>query len=100
MVMIPLNVSDELAEQLQPFQEQLPEIVELGLYQFLDQQKGHDRELLHRKARLWAVLAEMDGIRLPPLIRPKRKRQPPIVAGGPSASDMIIAERRARWENE
>ena len=36
MITIPLQLSDELAQQVLPLQDRLPEIIELGLRQLLE----------------------------------------------------------------
>jgi hypothetical protein len=99
MVTISLKVSDELAERLAPYRDRLPEIVELGLSQVESQSEG-DTTLNHSalKAQVLAALRSTGIITAPePTARAEtRVRHTPLKAGGPPASELIIAERRER----
>jgi hypothetical protein len=94
MVTISLQLPDELANRLKPLQDRLPEIIELGLRQL--EIKGKDEpngnELKHQ---VLAALYSTGIVTLPQTIQPPaRIRYTPVRAGGPSASEMIIRERR------
>jgi len=99
MVTIPLQLSNELARQVMPFQDRLPEIIELGLRQLAAIRKV---EIAYPQAKQQALnaLASTGLVTLPtPAARRKaRARRTPIKAGGPPASEMIIAERRENYE--
>jgi len=99
MVTIPLSVSDELAQRLHPHEDRLAEILELGLrhYEGKVSDETEAKNLL-LKAQMWSALAATGRVRLPtPMRDPSaRVRYPPIKAGGPPASEMIIAERKER----
>jgi hypothetical protein len=96
MVTIPLKVSEELAKQLIPLQDHLPEIVKLGLRHW---RKARQAPLTPRQQAetLWAETGLV--IPLNPAVaqhypRPG-KRQPPVQAGGIPASQIIIEQRGA-----
>ena len=96
MVTIPLQLSNDLARRVLPLQDRLPEIIELGLQQ-MSLKKNTDEDLLLAKQHTLEVLASTGIVTLPTSAesgcRPRRRRTP-IEAGGPPASEMIIAERR------
>jgi hypothetical protein len=98
MVTIPLQLSSELARQVMPLQNRLPEIIELGLRQFAAIRKA---EIAYPQAKqqVLAALASTGLVTLPtPAAQRKAHvRRTPIQAGGPPASEMIIAERRASY---
>ncbi len=99
MVTISLKVSDELAERLAPYQDRLPEIVELGLSQVESEaERGAALNSSALKAQVLAALRSTGIITTPePAARAEtRVRHTPLKAGGPPASELIIAERRAR----
>ena len=94
MVTIPVQLSNELASRVLPLQERLPEIIELGLRQLV----GGSAVVASARGRTQVIeaLAATGIVTLP---TPKRRRQTsrhPVLAGGPSASDMILAERQSR----
>lgn len=88
METIQVQVSPELARQLRPYAEQLPQILELGLRQ-IEQQSQQDkvRQALEGTGfiRHWAA-EDLD--------EPDAPRQPPPVLPGPPASEILIAQRR------
>ncbi len=99
MVTITFKVSDELAERLAPYQDRLPEIVELGLSQVESEaERGAALNPSALKAQVLAALRSTGIITVPePSGRAEnRVRHTPLKAGGPPASELIIAERRAR----
>ncbi len=96
MVTISLNVSDELARRLAPYRDRLPEIVELGLSQV--ESGGGEGTESNRSALKMQVLAALRStgiITLPESANRAvtRVRRTPVKAGGPPASELIIAER-------
>lgn len=99
MVTIPLQLSNELARQIIPLQDRLPEIIELGLRQLMMVRKP-DADYPQAKQQALDALASTGIVTLPtPVARRKtRARLTPIKAGGPPASEMIIAERRENYE--
>jgi hypothetical protein len=97
MVTIPITVSDELAGRLRPFQDRLPEIIELGLHHIQAQTNAHDAETdsLVSKARVLAALHSTGIVTLPDIaahLQP-RTRHTPIQADGQPASEIIIQAR-------
>lgn len=94
MVTIPVQLSNELASRVLPLQERLPEIIELGLRHLADGSKAVDSS--RTREQLIETLSATGIITLP---TPRRGRQPArhaVLAGGPSASDMILAERQSQ----
>ena len=94
MITIPIQLSEELAERVRPLQDRLPEIIELGLRQWLKQPALTPRQ---RVERLW----EAQGLVEPVAQvgkrgrRSRRKRRAPIPVGGQPASEIIIEQRGA-----
>jgi hypothetical protein len=94
MITIPVQFSEELAEQVRPLQDRLPEIIELGLRQWRKQPALTPRQ---RVEQLW----EAEGL-IEPVARnnervqkTRRKRRAPIPVGGQPASEIIIEQRGA-----
>ncbi|MBM4461428.1 MAG: hypothetical protein FJ011_27335 [Chloroflexi bacterium] len=101
MITIPLQLPDELAQQVLPLQDRLPEIIELGLRQLLG--RTERRSVASQPATKQRVLAALDSTGIVTLPRFTARqaawtRRTPIYAGGPPASEMIIAERRQGYE--
>jgi hypothetical protein len=98
MVTISLQVSDELAERLAPYRDRLPEIVELGLSQVESgAREGAETNRGALKAQVLAALRSTGIITAPDTAHAgTRVRRTPVKAGGPPASELIIAERRER----
>lgn len=93
MVTIPLNVSEDLARRLLPVQDRLPDILERGLRDL-----EAETAVQHTTASRSTILAALQStglVTVPDLTaRSKpRVRHTPLAAGGPSASDLILAER-------
>lgn len=99
MITIPLQLSNELARQVIPLQARLPEIIELGLRQLVAVREAEDAYPQAKQQTLDA-LASTGIVTLPTSAaqRKDRVRRTPIKAGGPPASEMIIAERRVSYE--
>lgn len=95
MITIPVQLSDELARRVLAFQDRLPEIIELGLRE-LAVAEGAETAYPLGKQRVLDALAATGLVTLPtPAVhRERRTRRPPVRAGGPLASALIIAERR------
>jgi hypothetical protein len=90
MITIPLQLPDQLARQVLPLQDQLPEIIEVGLRHWKKQppQPITPRE---RVEQVWEAAG---------LIEPATSssngpatRRTPIEAGGQPASEIIIEQR-------
>jgi len=99
MVTITLEVPDRLANRLAPFQDRLPEIIEVGLRQV---EAGTRRELetdrSQLKLQVLAALQSTGIVTVPETsVRPQaRVRRTPIKAGGKPASEIIIEDRRRK----
>lgn len=97
MITIPLQLPNDLARRVLPLQNRLPEIIELGLRQIVTEKEADDDHLTARQQALDA-LASTGIVTLPAPRsasgRKARGRRTPIKAGGPPASEMMIAERR------
>lgn len=97
MATIELKIPDKLANRLCPFQNHLPEIVELGLshWQETEQVPVTPRQQVEK---LWAATGLI--VPLDPNIARRypapRTRQTPIQAGGRPASQIIIEQRGSR----
>jgi hypothetical protein len=94
MITIPLQLSEELAAQVRPLQDRLPEIIELGLRQWRKQPQLTPRQ---RVEQIW----EAQGLIEPAVPsdargrETRRTRRAPIAAGGQPASEIIIEQRGA-----
>lgn len=95
MITIPVQVSDELADRLRPLQDRLPEIIELGLLQLI----GGDAPVTNTNTSSHVIEAlDATGlVTFPSFKDPRLTNRHPIEAGGPAASEMIIAERRSSY---
>ena len=94
MVTIPVQLSNELASRVLPLQERLPEIIELGLRQLTGGSAAVDS--LPGRDQLIETLFATGIITLPTPRRRHQSSRHPVLAGGLSASDMILAERQSR----
>lgn len=98
MVTIPVQLPDELAQRLLPWQDRLPEIIDLGLRQLaVGDTLAHPA---HTSAQMIDALATTALITLPTFQRRQRESRHPVEAGGPPASELIIAERRNSYAAE
>jgi len=97
MIDLTIQLPDDLARRLKPVQDRLPEIIELGLSQ-LEKKPPLEKEEAYRptKQQILDALNSTGIVSLPqPTIQSKPYvRHTPIKAGGPSAGEMIIKERR------
>ena len=99
MVTIAVELPDDLARQLLPLQDRLPEIIELGLRQLaVESRESIGANRATHKQRVLAALHSTGIVILPELtVWPQpRIRRTPVEAGGPPASEMIIAARRGK----
>jgi len=95
MITIPVRLSNELAKRVQPFQDRLPEIIELGLRQITAGREGQaDYPQANQRALDALTSTGIVTLPTPAAHRKARARRTPIQAGGPPASALIIAERR------
>jgi hypothetical protein len=99
VITIPLQLSNDLARQVLPLQDRLPEIIELGLRQLTAARKSA-ADYPQAKQQTLDALASTGIVSLPTPTaqRKSRARRTPIKAGGLPASEMIIAERRESYE--
>jgi len=95
LITIPLQLPDQLAQQVLPIQDRLPEIIELGLRHWQKQKPTTPRE---RIERVWEAAGLIELTSLSDNDRPAlgRKRRTPIQAGGQPASEIIIEQRGAK----
>jgi len=95
MITIPLQLSNDLARRVMPLKDRLPEIIEMGLRHVEATSKLEPGDL-DAKQRVLDALGSTGIVTLPlPAARNKaHTRRTPIKAGGPPASEMMIAERR------
>jgi hypothetical protein len=95
MVTIPLNVSEDLARRLLPVQDRLPDIIERGLRDL--EAEGETSPSEASRPDILAALQSTGLVTVPDrAARSKpRVRHTPLSAGGPPASDLILAERRS-----
>jgi hypothetical protein len=95
MITIPVQLSDDLARRVQPLQDRLPEIIEIGLRQ-IEADRQTAASYLRAKQEVLDAMASTGIVTLPRAAAGQRPRvrHTPIVAGGRPASELIIAERR------
>ncbi len=99
-VTISLEVPPELARQLTPLRDRLPEIIELGLRQWeVKAREEVETNCITLKQQVLAALHSTGIVTMPEptTVSQDSMRHTPIKAGGPPASEMIIKERRDRW---
>ena len=99
MITIPLELPNDLARRILPFQDRLAEIVELGLLQ-IEMSGKSEAGYPQTKQQVLDALASTGIVTLPTPAAGRKApaRRTPIKAGGPAASQMIIAERRGEAE--
>ena len=99
MITIPLELSNDLARRILPFQDRLAEIVELGLLQ-IEMSGKLEAGYSQTKQQVLDALASTGIVTLPtPGARRKAgARRKPIRAGGQAASQIIIADRHGNYE--
>jgi hypothetical protein len=99
MITIPLELPNDLARRVMPFQDRLAEIIELGLRQ-IEMSVKPEASYPQTEQEVLDALASTGIVTLPtPGARCKAgARRTPIRAGGPPASQVIIAERRVNYE--
>ncbi|MBI4789374.1 MAG: hypothetical protein HY782_20270 [Chloroflexi bacterium] len=91
MSSITIEIPEKLVDRLRPYQEQLPEILELGLTELENATVTRD-ELRERTLR---ALASTGLVQLPDPTASKRKRprQKPLEIPGKPLSEIIIEQR-------
>jgi hypothetical protein len=95
MVTIPVRVSEELAERLAPVQEHLNQIIELGLqhWQGLPETDLMPRQRIEQLLRDTGLIVTLDPAIARRYTSVSDQRQPPLHAGGKSASQIIMEQR-------
>ncbi len=92
MQIIELQISDELAEQLLPYQEQLPTLLAIGLQTW---QQNAQRTSDSTNERIQSILAA-SGLVILPMAEPNPEayvRQTPVRITGKPASEIVIEQR-------
>jgi hypothetical protein len=99
MITIPLQLPNDLARRVLPFQDRLAEILELGLRQ-VEMSGESEAGYPQTKQEVLDALASTGIVTLPApgAHRKARARRTPIKADGTPASQMIISERRGNYE--
>ena len=94
MIIIPIELPDELAREVLPLQERLPEIIKLGLQYWKQQAPSTPRE---RAELLWEAAGLLEPVVVSGDDHPAQDRQlrTPIHAGGQPASEIVIEQRGA-----
>ncbi len=92
MTIIKLDIPDRLAEKLAPYQDQLTELLEIGLQKWQEQEQ---QNLDTSPEKLFQILATSDMVSLP---KPYVDKQPyvdrtPVSTTGMPASEIIIEQR-------
>jgi hypothetical protein len=96
MQTIELQISEDLAQRLAPYQDQLPVLLEAGLR--LWQQEGHATNAGALNERIRRVLAASGRVRLPkPYLgaKPYVRHTPAPITGQP-VSEIVIEQRGPR----
>jgi hypothetical protein len=95
MITIPLQLPEDLAREVLPLQDRLPEIIALGLRQWRKRPALTPRQQVER---LWdaAGLVTPVDVPLPGSETAATQRHPAVRAGGRPASEIIIEERGAQ----
>jgi hypothetical protein len=94
MITIPLQLPEDLAKEVLPLQDRLPEIIALGLRQWRKRPALTPRQQVEK---LWdaAGLVTPIDLPLPGAETAAPHRHPAVRAGGRPASEIIIEERGA-----
>ena len=92
MITIPLQLPEDLAKEVLPLQDRLPEIIALGLRQWRKRPALTPRQQVER---LWDAAGLVTPVEAVPAgsEAAKAHRRPPVRAGGKLASEIIIEER-------
>ncbi len=94
MITIPLQLPEDLAQEILPLQDRLPEIIALGLRHWRKRPALTPRQQVERLWDAAGLVTPLDATpsgsetAAPP-------RHPPVRAGGKPASEIIIEERGA-----
>ena len=92
MTTIQLNIPNELAERLDPYRDQLADLLELGLQKWLERER---QQRLSQRDQLLQTLASSGKVKLPhayPVEKPY-SRQTPITIKGKPVSEILIEQR-------
>jgi hypothetical protein len=94
MITIPLQLPEDLAQEILPLQDRLPEIIALGLRQWRKRPALTPRQQVER---LWDAAGLVTPVDAVPSGSETAapQRHPPVRAGGKPASEIIIEERGA-----
>ncbi len=93
MSTIQLEIPDNLAEKLAPYQDQLAELLELGLRAW---QERVQRDHLAQQKWLLQVLAASGKVKIPSPYtaeKPYVRHTPITITGGKSVSEIVIEQR-------
>ena len=92
MITIPLQLPEDLAKEILPLQDRLPEIIALGLRQWRKRPALTPRQKLERLWDAAGLVTPIDA-EIPGLEAATQQRHPVVRAGGKPASEIIIEER-------
>ncbi len=92
MVTIQLEIPDKLAENLAPYQDQLLELLELGLHERLERER---QERLALQERVFQVLAASRKVELPKPYTGEKPyiRHTPVPISGNQGRESVIEQR-------
>lgn len=92
MTTIQLNIPNELAKRLDPYRDQLVDLLELGLQKWLEREQ---QKRLSQRDQLLQTLASSGKVKLPHayLAEEPYSRQTPITATGKPVSEILIEQR-------
>lgn len=103
MATIQIEVSAELAERLQRYQDDLPRILEQGLREVerepeTQQSAPSTRQEILDALRSAGLVVESDPAVVARYLAERRQRDSePITVGGKPISELIVEERKQRW---
>jgi hypothetical protein len=89
---IQLEISDQLAEKLAPYHDQLPRFLELGLQTWLERER---QERLSLRERLLQALTTSGKVTLPQTYTGEKPyvRHTPVPITGKPVSEIVIEQR-------
>jgi hypothetical protein len=89
---IQLEISDQLAEKLAPYHDQLPRFLELGFQEWLERKR---QERLSLRERLLQALATSGKVALPQTCTGEKPyvRHTPVPSTGKPVSEIVIEQR-------
>lgn len=89
MTVLEIVVDDELARELSPYQDELPELLELGL----QARRATEQGLEHPRHALMQLLAASGQVTLPHE-RSSRESRTPVAFTGQPPSEIVIEQRK------